>query len=104
VLHLYDLSRSETDDRHRRCTIGFATAGPYRGQGFTREAVHHLLGHLFDSFGMEKVLSYTRRENYAAARLLERLGFQNCDAVYAAGSKELRYRYYEMSRERFGRG
>ncbi len=102
VLHLYDLSRSQTDDRHRRCTIGFATAGPYRGQGFTREAVHHLLRYLFDHFGMEKVLSYTRRENFAAARLLERLNFENRDALYAAGNQEPRYRYYEMSRERFG--
>jgi RimJ/RimL family protein N-acetyltransferase len=102
VLHLYDLSRNHTDDRHRRCTIGFATAGPYRGQGYTREAVHHLLDHLFNHFGMEKVLSYTRRENHAAARLLERLRFENCDALYATGEKELKYRYYVLSRERFG--
>ena len=104
VLHLYDLSRNQTDDRHRRCTIGFATAGPYRQQGFTREAVQHLLNYLFGHFGMEKVLSYTRRENYAAARLLERVGFENCDALYAVGEQEPKYRYYVLSRERYAGG
>ncbi len=103
VLHLYDLSRSQADDRNRLCTIGFATAGPYRQQGFTREAVNHLLDYLFEGFGMEKVLSYTRRENFAAARLLERLGFENSDALYAAGEKEPKYRYYVLSREQHGR-
>jgi RimJ/RimL family protein N-acetyltransferase len=97
IIHLYDLSLDNVADRHKRCTIGFATARKFRGKGMTAEAVYQLLRHCFEHFGMEMVLSYTKRDNKKANRFLEKLGFVNNDAAYLSEV----YRYYEMPKNRF---
>ncbi len=103
VLHLYDLSREQTADRHRRCTIGFATAGAFRRHGLTREAVLHLVGYLFSSFDMKQILSYTRKDNLAAIGLLEGLGFTGYEPDHWWEDLQPGYRYFHLLREQSGK-
>ena len=47
-----------------------------RGKGLAREAVGLLVAHLFSGYAVERVSAVTDRENTAALRLLEALGFR----------------------------
>ena len=97
IIHLYDLSLENLAESHKRCTIGFATSRKFRKKGLTREAVSALLCHCFGHFGMDTVISYTRRENKKAISFLEKNGFLNNDAAYLSE----KYRYFEMPRQHF---
>ena len=98
IIHLYDLSVETTDNRHRRCTIGFATSAPFRRQRLTSEAVRHLLAHVFTHFHMQEVMAYRHRENIASGLFLEKLGFENRDEVHKPDDL---YHYYTLQREAF---
>ncbi|MBC8111946.1 MAG: GNAT family N-acetyltransferase [Verrucomicrobia bacterium] len=98
MLHLYDLSQETFADRHKRCTIGFATTRKFRSKGLTTEAVNQLLRHLFEHLEMQMVLSYTKRNNKKAIAFLEKLGFANNDQAYTLTGK---FRYFEITREKF---
>ncbi len=101
VIHLYNLSRDK--DSSYQCTIGFATAAPFRRQGLTREAVWHLLNQVFYHFDKQEVLSYTRLGNIASMGLLKSLGFENCDEDYQLDEDSRQYHFFRMSRDTFGR-
>jgi RimJ/RimL family protein N-acetyltransferase len=97
ILHLYDLTCEVAQDRHRACTIGFAIAEPFRRQGLLREAVQHLLTLLFTEFSIQKVLSFTRKENIATIRFLTNMEFTPCDEEYW----DERFRYFRIKKEKF---
>jgi len=76
VLNLYDLNREIWNANHRRCTIGFTFAAPFRGKGLGTEAVSHLLSLIMPLWGRDIVEADTHKDNYPSQKLLKKLGFR----------------------------
>ena len=55
--------------------IGYMIAGPYRGKGYATEAVRAVIQYGCRELGFEKYMAFTRQENLASIKVLERLGF-----------------------------
>ncbi len=98
VLHLYDLSMEKGGDRHRRCTIGFVIAAPFRRKKLCTEAVQHLLKYLFQQAQMHRVISYTRQDNHATQAFLKSLHFQ---LSTSAEMPHDQYEYFEIRQKDF---
>jgi RimJ/RimL family protein N-acetyltransferase len=60
----------------REAEIGFTLAPAYQGRGYASEAVRALLGHLFETLGMHRVVAVTDVLNEPAAALLQRVGMR----------------------------
>lgn len=95
LLHAYDFSKEQIDNRHRNCTIGFLIAAPYRGSGLAKEAVEHLQAYLFQGMDMLSVTAYTKHTNERSIRFLEKMGYVETTLQYAGSDK----RYYELRNE-----
>ena len=96
LLNLYDMSLENFADNDKRCTIGFSTKKAYRRKGFTREAVTNLIHHIYQNFPeREKILAYTKKENEASKRFLEKLGFKTSKEDYISE----RYDYFELLKQ-----
>ena len=56
--------------------VGFTLSRRYQGQGLGTEAVRALLGYVFGTLGLHRVIGVTDARNGAAAAVLERLGMR----------------------------
>ena len=87
----------------RQAEIGFTLARDWQGRGYGTEAVAALLGHLFGSLGLHRVLAVTDAENAAAAALLERVGMRReghlVENVWFKGVWGSEYLYAMLERE-----
>jgi ribosomal-protein-alanine N-acetyltransferase len=63
-------------DDPRQAEIGFTLARTQQGRGYAAEAVGALLGFVFGTLGLHRVVAVTDARNDSAARLLERVGFR----------------------------
>lgn len=93
VLHLYDLSLENYADRLQRCTIGFASAAPFRRQGFMKEAVPHFAQYIAQALSRTRIVAYTKRENAASIALLQALNWTACDDDFSYPE----YRYFRWT-------
>lgn len=59
----------------RIAEIGYTVNRNFQGQGFATEAVRALIGELFGSMAMHKVVALVDVRNPASSRVLEKLGF-----------------------------
>ncbi len=59
----------------RAAEVGYTFARDHWGHGYATEALHALLTHLFDEFGITRATGQLHPENLASARVLERCGF-----------------------------
>ena len=75
--------------------IGFTFARHFQGRGYAYEAVGRLISHLFDEFGLERVVAETDAENVRSCRLLERLGMrrEGSSSAWFKGGITEEYRY-----------
>jgi len=95
LLHAYDFSKEQVDNRHRSCTIGFLIAAPFRGSGVAKEAVLHLQQYLFQQMDMLYLTAYTKQDNERSIRFLEKMGYVETTLKYAGSDK----RYYQKVNE-----
>jgi len=95
LLHAYDFSKEQIDNRHRTCTIGFLITAPFRGSGVAMEAVEHLQAYLYQQMDMWYLMAYTKQDNERSMRFLEKLGYVETTLKYAGSDK----RYYQKERE-----
>lgn len=70
MIALADLAGS-----NRSVEIAFWMGAPYRGEGYTGEALDLLISYLFEEAGIERVWAQSAVSNEAAHRLLERRRF-----------------------------
>jgi RimJ/RimL family protein N-acetyltransferase len=56
--------------------VGFAILQRHSGQGYAREAAAATLAWARDRFGFDRVVAITALDNFASARVLERIGMQ----------------------------
>jgi RimJ/RimL family protein N-acetyltransferase len=66
----------DLNTRNRSAEIGGLIGPEFHGQGFSREAVGMLLGHLFTQMRLNKVYAQTAEFNNRSLKLLSRLGFK----------------------------
>jgi len=57
--------------------IGWRLARDYWGRGYAREAARVALAVGFEDFGLERIVSFTARDNRRSRRLMERLGMSH---------------------------
>ncbi|MFZ3551719.1 GNAT family N-acetyltransferase [Streptomyces sp. 4.24] len=62
-------------DNQMQAELGVTLAPAFHGKGYALEALHGILGHLFDR-GLHHVRATCDARNTASARLLERTGFE----------------------------
>lgn len=60
----------------REAEVGFTLAPTQQGKGYATEAVHALLGYLFETMGLHRVIAVTDALNEPAATLLQRVGMR----------------------------
>ena len=65
----------DADDR--RAEIGFTLARQFQGQGYATEAVRCLIDTLFSSLGLHRISANIDPENFASAKLLQRVGMRH---------------------------
>jgi RimJ/RimL family protein N-acetyltransferase len=63
-------------DDARQAEIGYTIAPAHQGHGYATEAVHTLLGYLFEARGKHRVIAYCDVRNVASARVLDRLAMR----------------------------
>ncbi len=56
--------------------LGYTISPPYQGRGIATEAVHALVGYLFDVLGAELVRAYADAENVASIRVAQKVGMR----------------------------
>jgi aminoglycoside 6'-N-acetyltransferase len=61
----------------RVAEIGYTLARPYQHHGYASEAIQALLGYIFDTLGLHRVLADCDPQNTSSVRLLEKLGFRH---------------------------
>jgi RimJ/RimL family protein N-acetyltransferase len=59
-----------------QATIGYTLAREHQGKGLATEAVRGLVGHLFGTLGLHRVIASTDPRNVPSVRVLERVGFR----------------------------
>ena len=64
------------DRREKRVDVGWLILPAHQGKGYTTEAGHALLRHLFDDLGIHKVEALIHPDNKPSAALARRLGFR----------------------------
>jgi len=57
------------------CTLGYSMDEDAQGQGHMEEALRRALRHVFDHFGMHRVMANYMPKNERSGRLLKKLGF-----------------------------
>jgi RimJ/RimL family protein N-acetyltransferase len=96
VLHLFDLSREKTNEKFKRCTIGFSIGKEFRRQGFAFEAIAHQIAYVFEHFkDIERIIAYTFPNNEASIGVLKKLGFTSNSKDYLSTD---RYSFFEKQR------
>jgi RimJ/RimL family protein N-acetyltransferase len=95
------LSVKENDPR--QAEIGFTFAREYQGRGLAREAAERVLGYVFETLGLHRVVAVTDCENVRSAALLERLGMRReahfVENIWFKGAWGSEYLYAILRRE-----
>jgi RimJ/RimL family protein N-acetyltransferase len=83
--------------------IGFTLSRKYQGQGLGAEAVRALLGYVFDTLRMHRVIGVTDAKNTAAAAVLERMGMRReghfIENIFFKGAWGDEFQYALLDRE-----
>jgi RimJ/RimL family protein N-acetyltransferase len=80
--------------------IGWAIDHGRWGEGLATEAAAAALRDAFERVGLEQVVSYTRRQNGASIRVMEKLGLERRGAVVWEGSEHV---WYSIGADRIAR-
>jgi RimJ/RimL family protein N-acetyltransferase len=87
--------------------MGFTVSRTHQGQGYATEAVACLLGYLFDTLDLRRVVATCDARNVPSARLLERLGMRReahfVESVWFKGGLGSEFHYAMLKREWAGR-
>lgn len=71
-----DYMQASDENRERfRIELGYLIGAPFRGQGYAVEACKSIVSYAFEEIGADKVTIRTRRDNPAAVRAAQELGF-----------------------------
>lgn len=70
------LNSSMVDRPNRTANIGYIVHPDFRGQGFVHEALVSLLGHLFETYDLHRIVADIDVRNAPSIRVIERLGFR----------------------------
>jgi RimJ/RimL family protein N-acetyltransferase len=102
-----DCALKVSADDPRQAEIGFTLARAWQGHGYGAEAVAALLGHLFGTLGLHRVIAVTDVENTASAALLERVGMRReghlVENIWFKGAWGSEFLYAILEREWRGR-
>ena len=71
-----DLALRVNASQPREAEVGFSLAPNQQGRGYGTEAVRALLGYVFETLGLHRVMAVTDALNKPAAALLQRLGLR----------------------------
>lgn len=63
-------------DEPKQVELGITLAPACQRNGFAREALGGVVGHVFGSLGKHRIMAVTDADNHAAANLFHRLGFR----------------------------
>lgn len=74
---LGDCGFQRLESEPRQAEIGFTLARLHQGQGYAHEAIHCLLGYLFNEFDLHRVRGNCDPQNAASIRLMQRLGMRH---------------------------
>lgn len=66
----------ELNESNRSIEVGYMLGPPYRRQGYAREAMDLVLGFVFGTLNLNRIVAQTGAFNLASIALLESLGFQ----------------------------
>lgn len=90
-------------DDPRQAEMGFTFAREYQGRGLAREAAERVLGYVFETLGLHRVVGVTDCENVRSAALLERLGLRReahfVENIWFKGAWGSEYLYAILRRE-----
>jgi RimJ/RimL family protein N-acetyltransferase len=90
-------------DDPRQAEMGFTFAREYQGRGLAREAAERVLGYVFETLGLHRVVAVTDCENVRSAALLERLGMRReahfVENIWFKGAWGSEYLYAILRRE-----
>ncbi len=96
ILHLYDLNVENYGTEKATCTVGFATAAPFRRKGYTLEALKHFIEYIFENYEVASIIAYTHERNRPSQNLMLKAGFQF--AKYDLLQEDL-FIYFEIRRK-----
>ncbi|MCU0426447.1 MAG: GNAT family N-acetyltransferase [Candidatus Kapabacteria bacterium] len=94
ILHCYDLSLEPFEYNDISCTIGFATAAPFRRQGVMRDIVPHFVQYLARELGRTRILAYTKQANIPSQNLLKSLDFMTVNEEFVGSERNVYFRFY----------
>lgn len=97
VVHLYEMSR---ETGATGCSVGFATAAPFRRKGLTLEAFRHLISQVFSSYAIQTVHAQTSHLNIASNYLICKTGFVYHDTRYS-GYGSGTFNYFQLRKPQF---
>ena len=66
---------------HETGEIGYVMRKPFRGKGFMTEAIRAILDFGFKNLGLSTIMAYTKDQNIASVKLLNRLGFNRTEQL-----------------------
>lgn len=69
------LKAPDNDSERFRIELGYLIGARYRGKGYAIEACREIVRYAFEEIGAEKVTIRTRRDNQAAVKVAQQLGF-----------------------------
>ena len=97
------LNSSMVDRPNKTADIGYISHPDYRGQGFVHEALTALIGHLFDTVNVHRIVADIDIRNVDSVRVVERLGMRReatyLENDYLKGEWCSMYLYALLSRE-----
>ncbi|MFP2924212.1 GNAT family N-acetyltransferase [Pyxidicoccus sp. 3LG] len=92
-----------TDDDGRQGEIGFTLSRQHQGKGLGTEAVRALLGYVFGTLQLHRVIAVTDAKNTASVAVLERLGMRReghfLENAWFKGAWGDEYLYAQLGRE-----
>ena len=98
-----DLALHVDQAEPREAEVGFTLARAQQGKGYGTEALTALLGYVFESFGLHRVVATTDALNAPAAAMLERVGFRReahfVENIFFKGSWGSEFLFAVLERE-----
>jgi len=62
------------NEKHQSAELGYCLSRTYWGKGYMSEAVAAMIGHLFNTVGLNRISSFHYPENIASGRVMEKCG------------------------------
>ena len=66
----------EWSDENRRAAVGYLLGKQYWGKGYATEALRAVIAYLFEQTTVNRIDTFTWRENIASARVMEKAGMR----------------------------